>query len=71
VTDYLEGTLPRRERKRVESHLARCDGCTTYLEQMRATIAVLGRVPEETLSPGARDELVHAFREWRGRGATG
>ena len=65
VTDYLEGTLPWRERRRVERHLAGCDGCSTYVEQMRATLAALGTVPEESLSPEARDALRHAFRDWR------
>jgi anti-sigma factor RsiW len=65
VTNYLEGALSRRNRRRFEAHIAACHGCTTYLDQMRLTIEALGRVPESTLSPGARDELTHAFRDWR------
>jgi anti-sigma factor RsiW len=65
VTGYLEGTLPRRERRRVERHLAACDGCTAYIEQMRATLAALGTIPEESLTPDAREALQHAFRDWR------
>jgi anti-sigma factor RsiW len=68
VTDYLEGALPRRERARFEAHIAGCPHCTTYLEQMRVTIAALGRIPEESLSPEARDELLAAFRGWRDGG---
>jgi anti-sigma factor RsiW len=65
VTDYLEGTLSRRDRRRVERHLSGCDGCTAYLEQMRATLAALGTITEESLAPEARDALLHAFRDWR------
>jgi anti-sigma factor RsiW len=65
VTDYLDGTLSRRDRRRFEAHIAACDGCTTYLEQMRFTIEALGRVPESSISPVARTELVAAFRDWR------
>ncbi|HKP89249.1 MAG TPA: zf-HC2 domain-containing protein [Thermoleophilaceae bacterium] len=65
VTGYLEGTLPRRERRRVERHLAACPHCTTYIEQMRTTLAALGTIPEESLTPDAREALVHAFRDWR------
>ena len=36
VTDYLEGTLPRRSRRRFEAHLRACPNCTAYLEQIRA-----------------------------------
>jgi anti-sigma factor RsiW len=64
VTDYLEGTLSWRGRRRVERHLAACDGCTAYVEQMRATLAALGTITEESLSPDAREALLHAFRDW-------
>ena len=64
VTDYLEGALSWRERRRFERHIAGCDGCSAYLEQMRRTLRVLGRLDEETISPEARDALLHAFRDW-------
>jgi anti-sigma factor RsiW len=67
VTDYLEGALPRRERRRVERHLAGCENCSRYLEQFRTTIATVGRLPEESLAPEVRAELLDAFRAWRGR----
>jgi anti-sigma factor RsiW len=62
LTDYLEGALPADEVAAVEAHLAQCPGCEHYLEQMRATIAVLGTVPVETLSPRAQADLLDAFR---------
>ena len=65
VTGYLEGTLSWRERRRVERHLADCEACSAYLDQMRATLAALGTVTEESLSPDAREALLHAFRDWR------
>ena len=64
VTDYLEGALPRRERRRFERHIARCDGCTAYLEQLRVTIAMLGTLTEDDVPAPARDELLAAFRDW-------
>ena len=66
VTDYLEGALSRRDRKRFERHIAACDGCTAYLDQMRRTIRVAGALAEEDLSPVTREELLAAFRGWRG-----
>ena len=65
VTDYLEDALPRRERRRFERHIAGCDGCTSYVEQMRMTKRLLGRIPEESIPPPARDALLHAFRDWK------
>jgi anti-sigma factor RsiW len=66
VTDYLEGTLPRRQRRRFEQHISGCDACTTYLDQMRATIELTGRLRAEDLDPDAEAELLAAFRDWRG-----
>jgi anti-sigma factor RsiW len=65
VTDYLEGKLPRRDRRRFERHLSACDHCTEYIAQMRTTLSALGTIPEESLPPDARDALLHAFRDWR------
>lgn len=64
VTAYLDGALGRRERKRFEKHLALCDGCTTYLEQMRETIGITRRV-ELQLPAELEQKLLEAFREWR------
>jgi anti-sigma factor RsiW len=64
VTEYLEDRLSPVDRARFEAHLAECDACRTYLEQFRQTIRVLGRLPEESLSPGAREALLAAFRGW-------
>ena len=47
-----------------EAHIGDCEYCATYLEQMRQTIRVLGRLPEESLSAAARDTLLAAFRAW-------
>ncbi len=64
VTSYLEGGLSEADRARFDAHLSACDGCTNYLDQMRVTIAVVGRVREEDLSDEAKAGLVAAFRGW-------
>ena len=58
VTEYLEGTLGARDRRRFERHLRGCDGCTTYLEQMRDMIRLAGGLREQDISPRAREELL-------------
>ncbi len=67
VTDYLEDRLSPLDRARFEAHLAACDACRTYLEQFRQTVRTLGRLPEESLSPEARNALLAAFRGWSRR----
>ncbi len=65
VTDYHEGALSRRDRRRLEKHLKACDGCSAYLDQMRATIRTLGELPAEPADPHVREHLLAAFRELR------
>jgi anti-sigma factor RsiW len=65
VTDYLESALSDSERTAIEEHLAQCDGCTTYLEQIRTTIRLTGHLREEQIPPEAREPLLRVFREWR------
>jgi len=69
VTDYLENALSPGERARFEQHLTRCDGCTTYLDQMRRMIRALGQLTEETIAPDAQREFLHVFRDWKKSGA--
>jgi hypothetical protein len=54
----------------VEAHLKLCDGCDIYVEQIRATLRALGKVPVATLSETAQAELVQAFRDMRGPTST-
>jgi anti-sigma factor RsiW len=65
VTDYLEGTLPEPERARFEAHLAECDGCAGYLEDMRRLVGSLHTTPEPPADPATRAALTKAFRELR------
>ena len=62
VTDYLEGRLSWIDRSRVESHLAGCDHCSAYLDQMRKTIRLTGTLREDDIAPEVREELLAAFR---------
>jgi anti-sigma factor RsiW len=62
VTDYLEGTLAPADRKRFEAHLGECEGCESYVLQMRKTVELVGALREDDLHPDARDALLGAFR---------
>lgn len=65
VTEYLEGALPPDTRLRFDQHLAQCDGCTSHLDQMRKTIAAVGRLREDDIPPATRETLLRAFRDWK------
>ena len=65
VTDYLEGTLSGRARRRFEAHLVGCPHCTEYLAQMRETIRLAGRLEPEDLTSQMREEFTDLYRRWR------
>ena len=63
VTAYLEGALPPDRAALFEQHVNFCDGCEWYLDQMRTTIAAVGRIEEADVPPAMRDRLLAAFRD--------
>ncbi|HLM85121.1 MAG TPA: zf-HC2 domain-containing protein [Solirubrobacteraceae bacterium] len=68
VTDYLEGALSRSQRRRFEAHLADCEHCTEYLQQMRTTITLTGELRAEDLTPEMREEFGELYRRWHEEG---
>jgi anti-sigma factor RsiW len=64
MSDYLEDSLSRRDRRRLEKHLAGCDGCAAYLEQLRVTIAASGAVEPDNLAPEMIETLTDIFRRF-------
>jgi anti-sigma factor RsiW len=67
VTPYLEDALPSDERALVDQHLASCDGCEAYVQQMRLTIRAIGHVSEEAITSKTRQDVLEIFRAWRQR----
>jgi anti-sigma factor RsiW len=65
VTDYLEGAMPPEDRDRFEQHLVLCDGCASYLEQMRTTVTLAGALTEQSIAPDAQERLLTIFRDWK------
>jgi anti-sigma factor RsiW len=65
VTDYLDDSLSRRDRRRFEAHLRACPNCTAYVEQIRMTIMLAGAIDTDELTPEAKQELGELYRRWR------
>jgi hypothetical protein len=57
LSDYLDDVLDPGWRARVDEHLRHCDGCTNYLDQIRATVDLLR-------------ELDHIVRQQAGEATT-
>ena len=65
VTDYLEGSLSRSQRRRFEAHLAGCPHCSKYLAQIQATIRLTGTLRPEDLTPEMREDFIAIYRRWQ------
>ena len=65
LTDYLEGVMPTEDRVRFEAHLEVCEGCVTYVEQMRQAIATVHELRIEEVEATAPEDLLEAFRAWK------
>jgi anti-sigma factor RsiW len=65
VTEYVEGSLPPHQRVRFDAHLAHCPECRGHLDDVRATIAVAGRLTPSSLSGEAEAALLTTFRDWK------
>ena len=68
LTDYLEDVLDPAERAEIERHIVICRGCSNYIEQMRSTIGVLGRMAAGDPDGGGgaqAQKLLGLFRAWQ------
>ena len=66
VTAYLDDAVEEPLRARIEDHLRLCEGCRNYLDEIRSTLATIGRLGRTSeLSEPARAGLIAAFRLWR------
>jgi predicted anti-sigma-YlaC factor YlaD len=66
ATDYLEGALTAEQCLVVERHLAFCDPCVDYLDQLRAVIRSAGELREDDVPEPLMEALVDAFRALHG-----
>jgi anti-sigma factor RsiW len=65
VTDYLEGTMGRRARRRFEAHLAGCEHCTEYVAQLRATIRLTGTISPDDFTVEMQEDFLQLYERWR------
>ncbi len=62
ATEYLEGAMPDERLELVEEHLAMCDWCRDYLEQLEATSAAVAGAPGDAPAAETLQALIGAFR---------
>ncbi|MFO0623557.1 MAG: zf-HC2 domain-containing protein [Polyangia bacterium] len=65
VSDYLEGRLTFGQRVRFQLHLGICRGCRRYLAQMKQTVQLLGKMPDEPPPADVQAQLLAQFQTWK------
>ncbi len=66
ATEYVDGGLPFWRRLAFRMHVAMCRHCRAFLDQVRKTIALLGRLPPPPVPLETRTELLKQFRRRNG-----
>lgn len=63
VTDFLDDALSHQDLENFEEHLARCEGCRVFLDQIRRTITLTAESSDMTvrMSPADFDQLAAAI----------
>ena len=62
VTEYLDEALPAGEVELVEEHLAICDSCRAYLDQVETTTAVVAQAAPSAPPEELMRSVMDAFR---------
>lgn len=65
AADFVEGALAPEESALFEVHLNYCDGCIWFVDQIRTSAALAGRIGEEDVPEELKDKLLTAFRDWK------
>lgn len=65
VTDYLDDALNDHDLAEFETHLATCEGCTVFVDQIKMTITLTSATTRQQLEvmPANFDELAALLAE--------
>jgi anti-sigma factor RsiW len=70
LTAYIDGEMNEGQRRRVEQHLATCEGCRAALDQFQTVIGVAGRLTTDDVAhidAAVRDRLIATLGVMRRR----
>lgn len=63
ILAYLEGSLPSKERRDFEAHIADCEKCWTFLKTYRQTVDLGQQLQEDTIPPDVHKRLESFLRD--------
>jgi hypothetical protein len=65
ATEFVDGALTVEDATLFELHLNFCDGCYTFIDQVRQTAGAAARLTEEQVPEDVKLKLLTVFRDWR------
>lgn len=65
VSDYLEHALETADAELFEQHLVYCEGCEHYVDEIRRTIILGGRLRDDDVPAETLERLLADFRQER------
>lgn len=65
TSDYVEGAMTSEQMTAFELHLNFCDGCSSFVDQVRTTATMAHGMSEEEIPEELRSKLLSAFRDWK------
>ena len=63
VTEYLENAMTPEARAQFEEHVGTCNGCAAYVDQLRETIRLVGRLTLYDLPLDFEEHLLAEYRK--------
>lgn len=58
LTEHLDGRLGGEQTRRIEEHLAGCERCQRFADEIAATVLALRELREGPLSPAVEERLL-------------
>ena len=65
TAEFVEGAMSPDEAALFEVHLNYCDGCVTFVDQIRTAAELASHVTEDEVPDELKAKLLDAFHDWR------
>lgn len=65
ASEYLSGAMTPSQMTAFELHLNFCDGCFSFVDQVRATASIAHGLPVEEIPDEIQVKLLAAFKDWK------
>jgi predicted anti-sigma-YlaC factor YlaD len=61
-SDYVDGEVTGGALRKADTHMDRCGPCRTFLDTLKATVAMLRGTPERNAPPNLRADILENLK---------